>query len=90
MIAAINTSSGDRVPVIICDECHKDIEDIEMAIAVMPPSEEFAGEIYQVLHIHKANCYDALEKREGECLPWLELQEYLLLLNQYCKANTQH
>ena len=32
MIAAMNTISGDRVPVIICDECHEVIEDVTMAM----------------------------------------------------------
>jgi len=88
MIAAISTINGDRVPIIICDECHKELEDIEMAIAAMPASQEFTEEIQQVLHIHKTNCFDVLEIREGEFLPWLELQEYLFLLSQRCELKT--
>lgn len=88
MIAVISTSSCDKVPVIICDECHKEIEDIDMAIAAMPASKEFTEEIQQVLHVHKANCFDMLEKREGEYLPWLELHEYLLMLSQHYKVTS--
>ena len=80
MIAAINTTSGDRVPVIICDECHEVIEDVTMAMAAMLASEGPPGEVQQVLHVHKANCHEALEEREGKCLPWLELQDYLVSL----------
>ena len=85
MIAAMNTISGDRVPFIICDECHEVREDVTMAMAVMPASEGPPGEIQQVLHIHKANCYEALEEREGKCLPWLELQGYLVSLANVVK-----
>jgi len=69
MIAAMNTMSGDRVPIIICDECHKVIEDVTMAMAAMPASEGPPGEIQQVLRIHKTNCHEALEEREGKPPP---------------------
>ena len=85
MIAAMNTISGDRVPVIICDECHEVIEDVAMAMAATPASEGPPGEIQQVLHIHKTNCHEALEEREGKCLPWLELQDYLASLADVVK-----
>ena len=86
MIAAMNTIIGDRVPVIICDECHEVIEDVTMAMAVMPASEGPHGVIQQVLHIHKDNCHEALEEREGKCLPWLELQDYLVSLVDVVKV----
>jgi len=86
MIAAINTISGDRVPVVVCDECHEVIEDVTMAMAVMPASEGLHGVIQQVLHIHKANCHEALEEREEKCLPWLELQDYLVSLADVVKV----
>ena len=86
MIAAMNTISGDRVPVVVCDECHEVIEDVTMAMAVMPASEGLHGVILQVLHIHKANCHDALEEREEKCLPWLELQDYLVSLADVVKV----
>jgi len=86
MIAAMSTISGDRVPVIICDECHEVIEDVTMAMAVMPASEGTHGVIQQVLHIHKTNCHEALEEREGKCLPWMELQDYLVSLASVVKV----
>ena len=82
MIAAIYTAGGGRIPVVMCDECHEVIEDFDLAMAVMPASEGTVGEIQQVLHVHKAICYDLLETRQGMPLPWMELQEYLLLLNR--------
>ena len=85
MIAAMNTISDDRVPVIVCDECHEVIEDVTMAMAVMPASEGLYGVIQQVLHVHKANCYESLEEREGKCLPWLELHDYLVSLADVVK-----
>jgi len=86
MIAAMSTISGDRVPVIICDECHEVIEDVTMAMAAMPASEGTHGVIQQVLHIHKVNCHEALEEREGKCLPWLELHDYLVSLADVVKV----
>ena len=85
MIAAMSTISGDRVPVIVCDECHEVIEDVTMAMAVMPANEGLHGVIQQVLHVHKVNCHEALENREGKCLPWLELQDYLTSLADVVK-----
>ena len=81
MIAATTTPNGDRIPIIICDECHAPTCDPAMAMAVMPAAEEKPLQILQVLHVHKDDCYDALERQQSHCLPWVELQEYLLLLS---------
>jgi hypothetical protein len=87
VIAATITMSGDRVPIITCDECNTQICDPYMAMAVMPPAEVEPLQILQVLHIHKDTCYDAFERKQGHCLPWIELQEYLVLLGSIIKPH---
>jgi hypothetical protein len=73
----IERDGGLVGPIILCDHCGKRIKDAERAAALMPESGRHAS---GVLYVHKGECHDALENREGGSVPWEELSRHLRLL----------
>lgn len=67
MIKVIITKEGLLVPIIVCDVCNKQIEDVMHAYAVNPNRLALAEETpSEVLYAHRGKCQDIAEARMQE------------------------
>lgn len=67
MLKSIITDKCGTAPVILCDNCHRPITDVKLALALWFDSAPFAeaGKIFDVLHVHKGVCDRQIVARYG-------------------------
>jgi hypothetical protein len=75
MIQGSSTGAGIS-PVVICDHCGQQITDVNLASVLIPDSNPYPNGNKRVLHSHKGKCHDALEKKEGNIVTWIEMSSY--------------
>jgi hypothetical protein len=75
MIQGLNTAEG-LLPVIICDHCGKQIIDAELGAVMIPDSNPYPNGNKRINHVHKGECHDKLEKKEGGVVIWIEMTAY--------------
>ena len=75
MIQGSNTATGPS-PVIICDNCGRQIEDAEFAAVMIPDSNPYPNGNKRIMHVHKGNCHNTIEKKEGGVVMWIEMTHY--------------
>jgi hypothetical protein len=75
MIQGSNTPAG-LSPVIICDYCGQQILDAQSASVMIPDSNPHPNGNKRIMHVHKGQCHDAIEKKEGGIVTWIEMTHY--------------
>jgi hypothetical protein len=80
MIKIIHHRPGRYAPPLFCDTCGKRITDAGLAAAVTVGHPIPEGESSEVLHVHKGECHDAVDRRLGRQAGWDELSRPLLHL----------
>jgi hypothetical protein len=80
-VIRVMNKNGKTCPILLCDICEKQIDNLGMGAAIFPRSST-EGEITEVLHTHKKSCHDIAEKRIGgkSSAPWQELQDHFIWL----------
>jgi hypothetical protein len=73
---AILKSAGRYVPVVVCDQCGRPIDDALAAVAVSTHAPE--GSTAQAFHAHKGACDAALTERLGGLAGSEELSVHLI------------
>ena len=76
---------GVLVPIVICDICNQQIQDLEKAAAVNPPIVELEAEKpTEILYAHKGKCHDLAEERlnqqYGRTASWQDLSTHFYFL----------
>jgi hypothetical protein len=72
----IQGSKDGVTPVIICDYCGKQIEDAKSAGVMIPDSIPYPNGNKRIIHVHKDQCHDEMEKKEGGIVTWIEMTHY--------------
>jgi hypothetical protein len=80
MIKIVHHIPGRYAPLLFCDTCGKRITDAGLAAAVTVGHPVPEGESSEVLHVHKGECHDAVDRRLGRQAGWDELSRHLLHL----------
>jgi hypothetical protein len=81
MIKIIKTKTG-LAPFFFCDVCDKPILDARQALAAMPKAKMDEQGRREVLHVHKDDCFPALEAKTEQLVDTVELVRHLDLLVQ--------
>lgn len=76
---------GVVVPIVICDICNQQIQDLERAAAVNPPIIKLRAENpVDIIYAHKGKCHDIAEQRlsqqYGQTAEWQELSTHFYFL----------
>jgi hypothetical protein len=70
---------GELVPVVVCEHCGHEIEDIGLGAVVVEPVE--GGGIVPVHFVHKGDCHDRMENAvfldAGVRPGWVELRKFV-------------
>jgi hypothetical protein len=81
MIKIVHARPGFYAPMLYCDYCKKRITDAGSAAAITVSHPMPEGASSDVLHVHKGDCHDAVEKKLGGTAGWEELSRHIMQLN---------
>ena len=95
MSVMILWQKGRAAPVIQCDVCKRDIEDVHMAMYAFDQAEASEGAHSQPYFVHKGDCWQAVSKRlksigDVELSALLDFLRHNLRLDMHASAEAAH
>lgn len=86
---------GRAAPVIQCDACERDIEDVHLAMYAFDQAERMEGAHSRVYFVHKGDCWQAVNKRlkligDMELSALLDFLRHNLRLDMRASAEAAH